>query len=82
VGLLNGVRPGLQFAGSPAVVARSSGQSRATSSFLAFSSAFQYRLEKRMEVPQRVKLEGFEIDISELETEMDYLRRASRYLED
>jgi hypothetical protein len=42
----------------------------------------QHRLEKRMEAIQRVKLEGFEIVISELETEMDYLRRAQRYLED
>jgi hypothetical protein len=39
-------------------------------------------LEKRMEALQRVKLEGFEIVISELETEMDYLRRAQRYWED
>jgi hypothetical protein len=31
---------------------------------------------------QRAKLEGFEIAISELETEMDYLRRATRYLEE
>jgi hypothetical protein len=41
----------------------------------------QQRLEKRMEATQRVKLEGFEIVISELETEMDYLRRATRYLD-
>jgi hypothetical protein len=31
-------------------------------------------------VLQRAKLEGFEIVITELETEMDYLRRAQRYL--
>jgi hypothetical protein len=34
-----------------------------------------------MESLQRVKLPGFEVVISELETEMDYLRRAARYLE-
>jgi hypothetical protein len=42
----------------------------------------QRRLEKRMEVLQRAKLDGYEIVISELETEMDYLRRAQRYLEE
>jgi len=42
----------------------------------------QKRLEKRMESLQRVKLAGFEVVISELETELDYLRRATRYLED
>jgi hypothetical protein len=42
----------------------------------------QRRLEKWMEALQRVKLEGFEIVIRELETEMDYLRRATRYLEE
>jgi hypothetical protein len=42
----------------------------------------QHRLEKRMEVLQRAKLDGYEIVISELETEMDYLRRAQRYLEE
>lgn len=40
------------------------------------------RLEKRMEALQRVKLDGFQMVISELENEMDYLRRAQRYLED
>ena len=41
------------------------------------------RLEKRMESLQRVKLDdGFQMVISELEVEMDYLRRAKRYLED
>ena len=40
------------------------------------------RLEKRMEAIQRVKLGGYEIAISEMETEMDYLRRAKRYLEE
>jgi hypothetical protein len=42
----------------------------------------QSRLEKRMEALQRVKLPGFEVAISELETELDYLRRATRYLEE
>jgi hypothetical protein len=37
----------------------------------------QRRVEKRMESLQRVKLEGFEPVIRELETELDYLRRAS-----
>jgi uncharacterized coiled-coil protein SlyX len=40
------------------------------------------RLEKRMEALQRVKLDGFEMVISELEVEMDYLRRTMRYLEE
>jgi hypothetical protein len=40
------------------------------------------RLEKRMEALQRVKLDGFQMVISELENEMDYLRRAKRYLEE
>jgi len=40
------------------------------------------RLEKRMEALQRVKLDGFEMVISELEVEQDYLRRAKRYLEE
>jgi hypothetical protein len=42
----------------------------------------QLRLEKRMESLQRVKLGGFEIVIGELEVELDYLRRATRYLEE
>jgi hypothetical protein len=42
----------------------------------------QLRLEKRMEALQRVKLDGFQMVISELETEMDYLRRAQRYLQE
>ena len=42
----------------------------------------QKRLEKRMESLQRVKLAGFEVVISELETELDHLRRATRYLAD
>jgi hypothetical protein len=33
------------------------------------------RLEKRMEALQRVKLDGFQMVISELEVEQDYLRR-------
>jgi hypothetical protein len=40
------------------------------------------RLEKRLEALQRVKLDGFQMVISELEVEMDYLRRAKRYLEE
>jgi hypothetical protein len=39
------------------------------------------RLEKRMDTLQRVKLEGYAMVISELENELDYLRRARRYLE-
>jgi hypothetical protein len=35
-----------------------------------------------METLQRVKLDGFETVISELEVEQDYLRRAMRYLEE
>jgi hypothetical protein len=35
-----------------------------------------------MEALQRVKLSGYEVVISELETEQDYLRRAIRYLEE
>jgi hypothetical protein len=42
----------------------------------------QLRLEKRMEALQRVKLDGYAVVISELETELDYLRRATRYLEE
>lgn len=42
----------------------------------------QHRLEKRMEALQRVELEGFQMVISELEVELDYLRRATRYLEE
>ena len=38
------------------------------------------RLEKRMEALQRLKLDGYGMVISELETELDYLRRALRYL--
>jgi hypothetical protein len=37
----------------------------------------QLRLEKRMEALQRVKLDGYAMVISELETELDYLRRAN-----
>jgi len=40
------------------------------------------RVEKRMEALQRVKLDGFQMVISELEVEQDYLRRAKRYLEE
>jgi hypothetical protein len=40
----------------------------------------QDRLEKRMEAIQRAKVDGYQIVISELETELDYLRRAARYL--
>jgi hypothetical protein len=42
----------------------------------------QRRLEKRMETLQRVKLDGFAMVISELEVELDLLRRATRYLEE
>jgi hypothetical protein len=42
----------------------------------------QLRLEQRMESLQRVKLDGYGVVISELETELDLLRRAQRYLED
>jgi hypothetical protein len=38
------------------------------------------RLEKRMEALQRVKLDGFQMVISELEVEMDYLRRSEAIL--
>ena len=31
---------------------------------------------------QRVKLDGYEVALNELETEADYLRRATRYLEE
>jgi hypothetical protein len=41
----------------------------------------QLRLEQRMESLQRVKLDGYHVVISELETELDLLRRAQRYLE-
>ena len=36
------------------------------------------RVEKRMEALQRVKLDGYGVAISELETELDYLRWAKR----
>ncbi|MGA3225248.1 MAG: hypothetical protein ABSC65_15895 [Acidobacteriaceae bacterium] len=42
----------------------------------------QLRLEQRMECLQRVKLDEYRVVISELETELDLLRRAQRYLED
>jgi hypothetical protein len=42
----------------------------------------QRRLEKRMEALQRVKLDGYAMVISELEVELDYLRRATRYLDE
>jgi hypothetical protein len=35
-----------------------------------------------MEALQRVKLAGYEFVISEVEVGVDYLRRATRYLED
>ena len=40
------------------------------------SGAPPSRLEKRVEALQRVKLDGFQMVISELEVEQDYLRRA------
>lgn len=42
----------------------------------------QLRVEKRMEALQRVKLEGFNMVIAELEVELGFLRRATRYLEE
>jgi hypothetical protein len=38
------------------------------------------RLEKRMEALQRVKLGGYAAIVTELETELNYWRRAERYL--
>jgi hypothetical protein len=38
------------------------------------------RVEKRIEGLQRTHLPGFEVAISELETELDLLRRAITYL--
>ena len=35
-----------------------------------------------MEALQRIKLDGYRMVISELEVELDFLRRAKRYLED
>ena len=35
-----------------------------------------------MEALQRVKLEGFDMVLAELEVELHLLRRATRYLED
>jgi hypothetical protein len=40
------------------------------------------QFQKRMESLQRVKLAGFEVVISGLETELDYVRRATRYSEE
>ncbi len=42
----------------------------------------QSRLEKRMEALQKIKLDGYRMVISELEIELDFLRRAKRYLEE
>lgn len=42
----------------------------------------QLRLEKRMDCLQRTRLESFAVTISELEVELDLLRRAQRYLEE
>jgi hypothetical protein len=39
------------------------------------------RLEQRMETLQRTRLDEYAIVLSELETELDLLRRAQRYLE-
>jgi hypothetical protein len=41
----------------------------------------QVRVEKRMEALLRVKLDGFDMVIAELKVELDFLRRATRYLE-
>jgi hypothetical protein len=35
-----------------------------------------------MEGLQRVKLEGFDMVLAELQVELDFLRRATRYLEE
>lgn len=42
----------------------------------------QLRVEKRMEALQRVKLEGFDMVLAELQVELDLLRRATRHLEE
>jgi hypothetical protein len=42
----------------------------------------QTRVEKRMEALQRVKLEGFDMVLAELQVDLDFLRRATRYLEE
>ena len=42
----------------------------------------QVRVEKRMEALLRVKLDGFDMVIAELKVELDFLRRATRYLEE
>jgi hypothetical protein len=42
----------------------------------------QTRVEKRMEALRRVKLEGFDMVLAELQLELDFLRRATRYLEE
>jgi hypothetical protein len=42
----------------------------------------QTRAEKRMEALQRAKLEGFDMVLAELQVELDFLRRATRYLEE
>jgi hypothetical protein len=39
------------------------------------------RIEKRLEALKGVRMPGYEVAISELETEMNYLLRAKRYLE-
>jgi hypothetical protein len=39
------------------------------------------RLERWVAALKRIKLDGYAVAISELETELDYLRRALRYLE-
>ena len=39
------------------------------------------RVEKRIDALRRVKLPGFEVVVSELEVERNYLLRAKRYLE-
>ena len=42
----------------------------------------QLRVEKRMEALQRVKLEGFDMVLAELQVELAFLRRVTRYLEE
>jgi hypothetical protein len=57
-------------------------QGRAKLTPIQVLERLQLRLEQRMESLQRVKLDGYHVVISELETELDLLRRAQRYLED
>jgi hypothetical protein len=40
----------------------------------------QFRIEKRMDALQRLKLDGYDVVLAELNVELDLLRRAARYL--